>query len=286
MRRDPYFRDRIGETCEENDMIACPRPGPDQRRSYAERGAFVLERAIGASELALLRAVCDHEIADCEAEISAAERSDGRSIHRRGRYFITFPSRRRRELDGFLYGELMAEICRATIGDDAYLFYDQMVVKGTDAENRFAWHQDSGYVGHDHRPYVTCWCALDDMTIDNGTVHILPYDRAPSRSLLPHAWSAAENGFVGYAGNDPGDAMLVPAGSIVVFSSLVLHRSGCNCTDRYRRSYVVQYSPEVVLTPDGSALHSLAVPFLRGGRLLDQSFRQEAVPRRPGNPGA
>jgi len=57
----------------------------------------------------------------------------------------------------------------------------------------------------------------------------------------------------------------VPAGSIVVFSSTCFHRSGANSTDKLRRAYALQYSPEPVLEPDGS-LKGLAVPFLEGGR--------------------
>ena len=44
----------------------------------------------------------------------------------------------------------------------------------------------SGYVGTDtpHRPYLTCWVALDDMSEENGTVHVLPAPRAGIR-LFP-----------------------------------------------------------------------------------------------------
>ena len=38
------------------------------------------------------------------------------------------------------------------------------------------------------------------------------------------------NDKVGYHGNDPGEPAIVPAGSIVVFSSRTFHRSGPNLT--------------------------------------------------------
>ena len=59
-------------------------------------------------------------------------------------------------------------------------------VKGTEGSMHLAWHQDSGYVGFPHRPYLTCWCALDDMSEENGTVYILPYERAGTRELVEH----------------------------------------------------------------------------------------------------
>ena len=54
------------------------------------------------------------------------------------------------------------------------------------------------------------------------------------------------NDKVCYFGSDPGVPMTAPAGSIVAFSSVVIHRSGPNLTDRMRRVYLAQYSREVI----------------------------------------
>jgi len=59
---------------------------------------------------------------------------------------------------------------------------------------------------------------------------------------------------------------IVDAGSIVCFSSTVFHRSGPNTTDRLRRVYVAQYSPEAILNDDGDAPRHQAVPVLHAGR--------------------
>jgi ectoine hydroxylase-related dioxygenase (phytanoyl-CoA dioxygenase family) len=48
-------------------------------------------------------------------------------------------------------------------------------VKAAEQGMPFSWHQDSGFIDHRHRPYLTCWIALDDMTEANGTVYLLPY---------------------------------------------------------------------------------------------------------------
>jgi hypothetical protein len=45
----------------------------------------------------------------------------------------------------------------------------------------------------------------------------------------------------------------------------VFHRSGPNTTDRLRRVYVAQYSPEPILNDDGDAPRHQAVPVLRAG---------------------
>ena len=41
-----------------------------------------------------------------------------------------------------------------------------------------------------HRPYVFCWCTLDDVTEENGTVYLLPYDRARTRDRVEHVRDA------------------------------------------------------------------------------------------------
>ena len=60
--------------------------------------------------------------------------------------------------------------------------------------------------------------------------------------------------------------MTAPAGSIVVFSSVVIHRSGPNYTDRLRRAYIAQYSKEVITFKDGKTPAGSYERFLDGGR--------------------
>ena len=72
----------------------------------------------------------------------------------------------------------MAQVAQATLGPNAYLFHEQWVIKGAEQGMKFAWHQDSGYVKfYDnstyHKPYLTCWCPLDDVSEENGTVYLL-----------------------------------------------------------------------------------------------------------------
>ena len=82
-------------------------------------------------------------------------------INARGkRYFSEGMHRERPELRRFLFGDTMAQICRATLGESAHLFWEQYVIKAADVDTSFAWHQDSGYVHEDHDPFLSCWIAL------------------------------------------------------------------------------------------------------------------------------
>jgi ectoine hydroxylase-related dioxygenase (phytanoyl-CoA dioxygenase family) len=238
----------------------------DHVQAYRDQGWFVLEDALDSGSLDVLRRECQRFMDERDAEMDAAG-TDVIGLDRRGqRYFVNDCSTRSAALRQLLLGEAMREVCSHTVGENAYLFNDQFVVKGTDGETSFSWHQDGGYIPYEHPRYVTCWIALDDVDETNGTIYVLPYDRAGTREVVPHRRDPATNDMVGYFGDDPGVPATVVAGSIVCFSSTVFHRSGANTTDRLRRVYVAQYSPEPILNDDGDAPRHQAVPVMRAGQ--------------------
>lgn len=243
----------------------------EMREQYEREGYFVLERALSDEQLELLRAGAGYAVERLDARMDAAG-ADRLDINARGkRYFSAMVIKERPELRQFLFSDLMAEICRATLGPDAYLFWEQYVIKAGDPDTAFAWHQDSGYVHENHAPYLTCWVALDDVTEENGSVYLLPYSRSGIRSYVKHIPDPKVNDRVCYFGPDPGVAVVVPAGSIAVFSSVVIHRSGPNRTDRMRRVYLAQYSREVIYQRDGVEPWGSFEQFLDDGRAVTDS---------------
>lgn len=239
---------------------------PAQKQQFQDEGYFVLENVIPSDLLEGLRAECSRFIQQKDAEMDAAGVTTMGISHKGSRYFIGHPSQSSERVRAFTFSDLMAQVCHAALGEDAFLFSDQYVVKGAERGMKFGWHQDSGYVGYPHPSYLTCWCTLDDVTEANGTVYLLPYSRAGSRDLVPHRKDPQTNDMVGYFGDDAGIAVEVPAGSIAAFSSTVFHSSGANTTDKMRRVYLAQYSPAPILTEDGSAVRDLAEPVLRDGK--------------------
>ena len=237
-----------------------------QIEQFREEGYFILDSAIPQHHIDLLRGECQAFIDKADALMDRKGTDHLGLNHRNSRYFVSNCFRDQPRLREFLFSDLMAEICQATLGEDAYLFWEQYVVKSAEAGKEFSWHQDSGYIGFpEHRRYLTCWCALDDMSEANGTVHLLPFSRAGIRTWVQHIRDGASGDKIGYFGDDPGMAAIVPAGSIVVFSSLTFHCSGANVSDRWRRSFLAQYTPEPQIRPDGR-LAIRAEPFLKAGR--------------------
>jgi len=243
---------------------------PAQKEQYQKEGYFILENAMTQEQLDGLRQECQHYIEKFDAEMEAKGVTTLGITHYKKRYFISNRGQESHVITGFLFSNLMADIARATLGESAYLFNEQYVVKAAEVGTKFAWHQDSGYIGHYHRPYLSCWCALDDMSEENGTISVLPYERAGmvADDLFDHVVEQGTNDKVGYHGDDPGIPALISAGSIVVFSSRTFHRSGPNTTDQMRRSYLAQYSAEPIMNKDGSVLWNQAIPLLRAGQLV------------------
>lgn len=171
-----------------------------QKQQYRDMGFFVLESVIPAEHLEALRAACQSEMDKKDAEMDALGVDKLGINHKGSRYFLPFLSQENPGIRRFIFSELMADICRATIGDDAFLFLDQYVVKAAEKGMSFSWHQDEGYIPYANPPYVGCWCALDDVSEANGTVYNLPYaptrwraratKSSTSRTKRPMTWSA------------------------------------------------------------------------------------------------
>jgi Phytanoyl-CoA dioxygenase (PhyH) len=243
---------------------AVPRVTPDHLRRFRDDGFFVLEGVLPAADLALLRDECQRYIDERDREMDRLGVDVLDLDHRGRRYFV-------HAYDGspgvrdFLSGDLMAGVAQAVLGQDVYLFNEQYVVKAAEQGMKFSWHQDGGFIEYPHPPYLTCWITLDDVTEENGTVYLLPYPRAGTREIVEHVRDETTNDRVGYRGDDPGDPVIVPAGSIACFASTVLHRSGPNTTDHIRRVYLAQYSCEPILDAARVAPRHLAEPVVLNG---------------------
>lgn len=249
-----------------------PVVSPEQVEQYHDQGYMICENVLSPEMLEMLREECHYFVGYTDGRLDALEKQSEGITHRGKRYFIGNQYRMSHRMWKFIYSDVMAEITKATLGDDVYLFNEQWVVKGPEQGMKFAWHQDSGYVKFRdgetyHKPYLTCWVALDDIDESNGTIYVLPHDRAGTRdTIMEHKQEEKTNDLIGYTGDDPGEPVIVPAGSVVAFSSYTFHRSGSNTSDNFRRVYLAQYSSEPIINSQTGEQWSQAVPFVKDGK--------------------
>lgn len=225
------------------------------RDEFQRRGFAVLPNPVSPEALTALRDAADALM----AELTAADGgnhdinkgADRQFLHKR---HADFP-----EVERFLFSDTMREVTAIAL-QDPHLFNEQFVVKGPRTGASFAWHQDGAYVPFEHRPYLSVWIALDDATLENGSLSCLPRDLTTQGHIDPHHWDEVGKEKVGYDGPKEGEALPCPAGTMVIFSSLTLHRSGANVTDKPRRAYLAQYSDGPILDPSTGNPRNFAKP--------------------------
>lgn len=230
----------------------------DSRSHFREQGYCVIENGLSAEEVAALRHATDVLLKEEPDDDGGGRfRNIGRGESRR---FLRHRHEDFPEVSRFLFSDRMLRLTSALIGDSPHLFNEQFVVKGPKTGASFAWHQDGAYVGFEHQPYLTVWIALDDTKVENGCLYVLPKNLDRDSRLVPHEWDEAGKELVGHDRSDPGVEVVCPAGTIVAFSPTTLHRSGENRTDRHRRAYICQYSPEPIIDPATNAPKTFAKP--------------------------
>jgi ectoine hydroxylase-related dioxygenase (phytanoyl-CoA dioxygenase family) len=120
-----------------------------------------------------------------------------------------------------------------------------------------AWHQDEMYIPTRDRSLCGAWIAMDDATIANGCLWVVPgshrdgylFPRGKPADLDEYDGSDQCHGF------DEARAVpvQVPAGSVVFFNGYLLHKSLRNRTQGYRRVLVNHYMNAWSLLPWGNA---------------------------------
>ena len=139
------------------------------------------------------------------------------------------------------------EVAEALLGADVRLYTDQIFVKPPHHGSEVPFHQDHAY-WKALEPYhmVSCWLALDDATIENGCVRMLP---ATHHRLLPHRdFEGPQSLGLLPADVDASDEtpVEIKAGSAMFHHSLTIHRSFPNVSDGGRRGLVTIYAPDEI----------------------------------------
>jgi phytanoyl-CoA hydroxylase len=139
----------------------------------------------------------------------------------------------------------MLDLVENLIGPDIKLYTDQMFCKPAKHGSEVPWHQDSGYWPMAEPKLLSCWVAIDDVTVENGCVRFLP---GTHKAAVPHHVVVTDNPNNLAARPEYCDPfrevpVTMKAGSICFHHSLTLHRSLPNESDKARRGLVMIYLP-------------------------------------------
>ena len=164
------------------------------------------------------------------------------------------PRKYRTELIGNIFERRTDSIASQLIGKDISLDYDQFLAKRPKKGGaKFAWHQDLGYwpTGTPDTIRTTCSLALDDADQDNGCLQVVPGSHLESE-LRPHRPMLSASGDAGDREEshtltaelkESDEVILLPVkrGSVSVHNEKIVHGSGGNQSDRWRRTYIIAH---------------------------------------------
>jgi len=181
-------------------------------------------------------------------------------ISKEGRKFLKNQSRYYPSIQRYLKSKPIKEIVTKLLDGDAFIFNEQFVIKEPNTPSSFNWHQDSGYVNFDHKPYLTTWLALDDTHPLNGPLSIIPTNIETTTEVITHQWSDKSKDLFIQVDESKAKKLYVSEGTLVVFSSLTPHASGANQSSKTRTAYLAQYSSEPIIDPNTGLIRNQAIP--------------------------
>lgn len=239
-----------------------------QRAQFDRDGFFVLEDYFATDEIDAITVAIDRHTERHNAQLSAGG-TEGISRPNEIQ-FTAFLAENDDTIRAFASQERLAALAVALLGPDVRLYWNQAVYKHPETPRPFPWHQDNGYTPVEPEQYLTCWLALSDATIENGCIWALPGSHR--QGTLPHRDS--DIGRVGYDGPEPGVPVPLRKGSMAVFSSLLLHKSGPNLTSsEIRKAYILQYCPADARNGVTGALFADRILVTRAGRVVNGPSR-------------
>jgi ectoine hydroxylase-related dioxygenase (phytanoyl-CoA dioxygenase family) len=216
---------------------------------YHEQGFLVIENALDQKEIAELREetarICKGDRGMVGGFVEGApDETDDDAMRR---YLcIHFPHKISPEMEKYLGHAAMVDVLTGVISPNVKCMQSMLFIKSAGKPGQ-PWHQDEIYIPTRDRSLAGGWIALDDATVENGCLWVIPGSQKPGilYMLKDHddrRFDCSEEAQNFPYTNDDAVPVEVRAGSIVFFNGYLLHRSLPNyATAGYRRSLVNHY---------------------------------------------
>uniref|UniRef100_UPI0040488B7F phytanoyl-CoA dioxygenase family protein n=1 Tax=Mariniflexile sp. TaxID=1979402 RepID=UPI0040488B7F len=167
---------------------------------------------------------------------------------------IHFPHKISKVIHRYLSHPKLTAILSKIISSNVKCMQSMLFVKGPGKSGQ-SWHQDEYFIPTRDCSLTGAWIAIDDATVDNGCLWIIPGSNKPS-SILPRV----ENKDSNFADVDTIDVsgyrkediipVEVKSGSVVFFNGYTLHSSLKNVTDdQFRIALVNHYMSAESMLP-------------------------------------
>jgi ectoine hydroxylase-related dioxygenase (phytanoyl-CoA dioxygenase family) len=213
---------------------------------YREDGYSVAREALTPAEVGALldeaMRLCREEAAGLTGAEAAAGDADDM-----GRFLaIHFPHKLSPLMRSALAHPCILDVLTRVIGPNVKCMQSMLFIKNAGKPGQ-AWHQDEDFIPTRDRSLGAAWIALDDATLDNGCLWVIPGSHRPGIlwPLRPHGnpeYDVTPESFDFPYRDEDAIPVEVSAGSIVFFNGYRLHKSLRNRRKSgFRRALVNHY---------------------------------------------
>ncbi len=218
----------------------------EQLDHYRREGYVVAERFLSPSALKLLdrtiRQISDKAIASGDwagvLEVEP-EPAGGGLVARR----IYSPFDQHEDFRAVATDPRLLDCIEALIGPNITLQHSKLNMKPAQVGSAVEWHQDMAYFPHTNDDLVTTLIYLDDATVENGCLQVLPRHHT---HFFDHA--LADGSFAGMITEDLDSGrfgksvpLAAPAGSVIFMHCITPHSSLPNRSQHGRRTLIYEY---------------------------------------------
>ena len=227
------------------------------KQFYADYGYLVAPGALSADEIAELKRetakIFRGERGTIEGLVEVGPDESDEDVLRKY-VAIHFPHKLSEVVHRYLSHPRIVDVLTGVVSPNVKCMQSMLFVKAPGKAGQ-AWHQDEYFIPTRDRSLVGAWIAVDDATVDNGCLWIIPGSHVPAhihRRVPNDSKEFADVDTVDVSGY-PDDLIIpveVEAGSIVFFNGYVLHGSHANKTaDHFRTALVNHYMSAESMLP-------------------------------------
>ncbi|MDX6212056.1 MAG: phytanoyl-CoA hydroxylase [Frankiales bacterium] len=230
--------------------------GPSFAEHYREQGFALLGGALSPVEVAEVNAealrLCRGELGEVAGSAATEQETDEELLRRF--LCIHYPHKVSEVALRALTNPRIVDCLVAVIGPNVKAMQSMLFIKSEGKPGQ-AWHQDEYFIPTRDRSLTGVWIALDDATIENGCLWVLPGSHRrgvlyPARDQDDPRFDCSIEAYDFPYSPDQSLPVEIPAGTAVFFNGYLLHRSLQNSGRHgYRRALANHYMSAESLLP-------------------------------------
>lgn len=206
----------------------------DAIAQYKQEGYAVFQEVVPPDELAEMASYIDRYVAGYEGR-KRPEHLD--KPHVEDPKFLDFCANRH-----------LLDLVEPIIGPNVVLFSSHVICKAKSDGYAVPWHQDGIYWPLEPMNVVTCWLAIDEATVENGCMRVIPGthklgpvehvdDEHPETKVLHRGIPESS-----FDASQAVDIELKPGGCSL-HAPYLIHGSAPNTSDKRRCGFTIRYMP-------------------------------------------